>query len=341
MYSQIVMYRGNVLTVDPHSRAVSALTGVLPATVTVARRTDGAIDLNGTRCVLEWMGDGRLSEARGLLTRPSLPDVVAARRMSPGARAELSDAGVGWVDESGTAEIVFGTIVVSRSRASDPARPIPTRWTPSALATAEALLCGIQPTTSAVVDATGLSFGACVKALRLLTDLGLLAAEAARGRRSGRRLEDPDRLLSEYSDAARRLAPPLRVQVAVTWRDVIDGTAEFAARLAQEGIAYAVTGVVASALLAPVLTNVSTSEVYVAGTTIVDLESIARTAGLRPIDGGRLTLRPFPSVTTDRLAATTEDMRVAPWPRVYSDLLGAGVRGEDAAEHLKEIIRGR
>ena len=37
-------------------------------------------------------------------------------------------------------------------------------------------------------------------------------------------------LLAEYSDAARRLAPPLRVQVAVTWRDVIDGTAEVAAR---------------------------------------------------------------------------------------------------------------
>jgi hypothetical protein len=327
--------------VDPHLRVIRALTGVLPATVMVARLGDGAVDLNGTRCLLEWMGDGRLSEARALVVRASRPDVVAARRMSPGARAALSDAGIGWVDESGAAEIAVGTIIVSRSGASDPAGPRPTGWTPSALATAEALLCGTQPTTSAVVDATGLSFGACVKALRLLTDLGLLVADAARGRRSGRRLEDPDRLLREYSDAARRLASPLRVQVAVTWRDVIDGTAEFAARLTEQGVAYAVTGVVASALLAPVLTNVSTSEVYVAGTTIVDLESIARTSGQRPINGGRLTLRPFPTVTADRLAAITEDMRVAPWPRVYTDLLGAGVRGEDAAEHLREIIRGR
>jgi hypothetical protein len=209
--------------VDPHLRVIRALTGVLPATVMVARLGDGAVDLNGTRCLLEWMGDGRLSEARALVVRASRPDVVAARRMSPGARAALSDAGIGWVDESGAAEIAVGTIIVSRSGASDPAGPRPTGWTPSALATAEALLCGIQPTTSAVVDATGLSFGACVKALRLLTDLGLLVADAARGRRSGRRLEDPDRLLREYSDAARRLASPLRVQVAVTWRDVIDG----------------------------------------------------------------------------------------------------------------------
>jgi hypothetical protein len=327
--------------VDTHARAIRALTGVLPAIVVVARRTDGAVDLNGTRCVLEWMGDGRLSEARGLVSRASLPDVVAARRLSPGARAALSDAGVGWVDESGAAEIALGTIIVARSEVPDPVKPDPTDWTGSALATAEALLCGVQPTTSTVVGATGLSFGACVKALRLLTDLGLLTADAARGRRSGRRLEDPDRLLREYSDAARRLAPRVRVQVAVTWRDVIDGTAEVAARLTEKGVAYAVTGVVASALLAPVLTNVSTSEVYVAGTTIVDLESIARNVGLRPMNGGRLTLRPFPTVTSDRLAAITEDMRVAPWPRVYTDLLGAGVRGEDAAEHLKEIIRGR
>ena len=326
---------------DPHSRVLSALTGVLPTTVIVGRRSDGAVDLNGVRCVLEWMGDGRLSEARELVARTSRPDVIAARRMSPGARVALSDAGIGWVDESGAAEIAFGTIIVARSGASGPARPHPTNWTPSALATAEALICGTHPTASAVTHATGLSLGACVKAMRLLTDLGLLTAEAARGRRSGRRLEDPDRLLHDYSDAARRLAPPLRVQIAVTWRDAIDGTAEFAARLTEQGVTYAVTGVVASALLAPVLTNVSTSEVYVAGTTIVDLESIARTAGLRPINGGRLTLRPFPTVTTDRLAAITEDMRVAPWPRVYVDLLGAGVRGEDAAEHLKEIINGR
>jgi len=30
-------------------------------------------------------------------------------------------------------------------------------------------------------------------------------------------------------------------------------------------------------------------------------------------------------------------MRTAPWPRVYADLRRAGVRGEDAAEHLRSI----
>jgi len=34
-------------------------------------------------------------------------------------------------------------------------------------------------------------------------------------------------------------------------------------------------------------------------------------------------------------------IRVVPWPRVYADLRLVGVRGEDAAEHLREVMRGR
>ncbi len=48
-----------------------------------------------------------------------MPDVVAARKMSPGAQALLSDAGVGWVDEAGAAEISFGAIIVLRSGSPD------------------------------------------------------------------------------------------------------------------------------------------------------------------------------------------------------------------------------
>jgi hypothetical protein len=60
-----------------------------------------------------------------------------------------------------------------------------------------------------------------------------------------------------------------------------------------------------------------------------------------PIEGGRLTLRPFPTVAVRRLAETIDGLRVAPWPRVYVDLLSAGVRGEEAAEHLREVIHAR
>ena len=91
-------------------------------------------------------------------------------------------------------------------------------------------------------------------------------------------------------------------------------------------------------VLAPYLTTVTTAEVYVDRETIPALESVASQAGLRPIEGGRLTLRPFPTVTTERLAVNQDGLRVAPWPRVYADLRVVGVRGEEAAEHLRRVI---
>jgi hypothetical protein len=106
-------------------------------------------------------------------------------------------------------------------------------------------------------------------------------------------------------------------------------------------VAYAVSGALAAAALAPYLTTASNAEVYVSAETILGLEAAAATAGLKPVEGGRLVLRPFPTVSVNRLASEVGGLRVAPWPRVYVDLLHAGVRGEDAAEHLKEVVRER
>lgn len=104
---------------------------------------------------------------------------------------------------------------------------------------------------------------------------------------------------------------------------------------------YAVTGALAAEALAPYLTTVPAAEVYVSARTVVGLEAVAASAGLKPVEGGRLILRPFPTVSTNSLASLQGGLRIAPWPRVYVDLLHAGVRGEDAAEHLKENVGAR
>jgi hypothetical protein len=75
--------------------------------------------------------------------------------------------------------------------------------------------------------------------------------------------------------------------------------------------------------------------------SIVALESVAGKAGLRPIEGGRLTLKPFPTASVRALAKKVDGLKTAPWPRVYVDLLNEGVRGEEAAEHLLEVVRAR
>ena len=209
------------------------------------------------------------------------------------------------------------------------------------MAIAEAALCGVKPTASAMRDATGLSTGSCVNALRALTDLGLLEASAARGRESARRIADPDRMLESYASVAPVLAEDLRTEIGVTWRDLAAGVRTAARRWDSEGVQYAVTGPLAAEALAPYLTTVSVADVYVSADTVLGLEAVAASAGLKPVQGGRLVLRPFPTVSVNRLAHQAGGLRVAPWPRVYVDLLHAGVRGEDAAEHLKEVVGGR
>ena len=325
-------------------RCEAAVAAVLPPSVRIQR--DGGdgrsvgIKLNGKRIKVAWLGEGGLRQVRELIAgRRKRPDVAAARRMSPGARVALSAAGIGWVDETGAAEIALGSLIISRTGRPPEALRRPLRWTPSVLAVAEALLCGGRATVDAMRAMTGLSAGSAVNGLRVLTDLGLLSAAARRGRGSGREIPDLDRLLDAYAVAA--AMPAATLAVGVTWRDPVAGLAETGRQWDGAGIPWAATGALAAAVLAPYLTNVTASEVYVDRKTIAGLEAAAARAGLRPIEGGRLTLRPFPTVTARSLAEAKGGLRVAPWPRVYADLRGVGVRGEEAAEHLREAFRGR
>ena len=287
-----------------------------------------------------WAGDGSLGDVRRLLASKHRPDIVAGRRLSPGARAALGEAGISWVDETGAAEVALGTIIVSRTGHATPVPPPPARWTPAVLAAAEALLCGTEATVAQVQAATGLSTGSCTNALRALTDLGLLEAEAARGRGAGRKVRDARALLAAYRDAAEALRPKEILQVGVTWRDAVAGLVEAGRAWSAQSVGWCATGAAASSVLAPHLTTISSTEVYIDTDTLAGLAAAAATAKLRPIEGGRLTLRAMPTAGVRRLSSEVGGLRVAPWPRVYVDLLTVGVRGEEAAEHLWEVMHG-
>ena len=93
--------------------------------------------------------------------------------------------------------------------------------------------------------------------------------------------------------------------------------------------------------MAPLLTNVGSAVIYVDAATAPALELVARSAGFKPIEGGRLVLRPAPIGWTLSTPTVIDGLPVAPWPRVYVDLRNLGVRGEEAAAHLVEVCRGR
>lgn len=335
------------MTEDIPNRVARAVRAVLPRRVTasVASAAGSFVELrvDGHPLRAYWLYPGnpaRVQEAL-LLLDSRLPDVFVAKRLSPGAREAASRAGVGWIDETGDAELAQDWLVVSRvGEKEPPSDRRPAHWTPSTAGVAEALLTGIRPTAREVASATGFSLGACVRALNFFTGLGFLAAEAHRGRLSARRLTEPDRLLDDYASAVAAF-PRVELRVGVLWRDPIAGVSDLGQRWDAASIRWAATGTVAAAVLAPQLTDIGTGEVFVAGRTRPDLLAAAEGVSARPMEGGRLLLRLFPSPATERLSTRSDGLCIVPWPRVYADLRTVGVRGEDAAEHLREVMRGR
>ena len=328
-----------------HSRAEQAVLDVLPPSVR-AEATDndssGGFVIGGRGIQVVWVGEGNLGDLRRVLADPPpYPDIVVGRRLSPGAREALAKAGVSWVDETGAAEVALGTIIISRTGHPTRHSAEPRRWTSAALAVAESLLCGTTATVASTRSATGLSTGSCTSALRTLTELGLLEVDAARGRGAGRRLEDVHALLAAYCTAADALKGPVSLQIGVMWRDPVAGLQQTGGTWTTRQVGWCATGAVAAAVIAPHLTSIGTTEVYIDTDTVAGLEAAAAEAGLRPIEGGRLSLRPMPTQGVRRLSQDAGGLRVAPWPRVYADLHAVGVRGEEAAEHLLEVILGR
>jgi hypothetical protein len=145
-------------------RAIDAVVSVLPPRSEV--RVDHSIHgpgmvVNGHRFTVSWVGEGRPDAIRRVIaTNDGNSEIVVGRHLSVSARKALSGAGIGWVDESGAAQIAGPGVMVALSGTPAKRPDRPSGWTPSVIAVAEALLCEVKASASAVVEATGLSMGA-------------------------------------------------------------------------------------------------------------------------------------------------------------------------------------
>jgi hypothetical protein len=345
----MLKYTGNVSSTE---RAVHALEAIYPGALRAlpahGLHPDVMVSMdNAAEFLVRWLPVGWPRQVAEALQDDPRPDILVAPSMSPGARKAARDAGVGWVDESGAADIFYhdpksGTVIAIETKGTPPV-PLDTRlgWSPAVLAVCEALLAGAAaPTVNSVVEVTGISMGSAANGLKFLEHDGHLASDAVRGPAVGRRIVDREALLDAYAAAAARLRRPNSINVGVWWRDPVDGVIEAGQAWEAAGIKWAATSALSATLLAPFQTEIAPMEVYLPARGWGDLRRGAAVAGLREMDGGRLLLRPYPTPAgaTLTLELDTTGFRTVLWPRVYADLRTVGVRGEDAAEHLREEI---
>jgi hypothetical protein len=329
-----------------YGRGYGALLAVLPrgarAEVTSQEGTDTCVIVAGQSLRLRWITAGWPRQAAEALQHDPRPDVIVAPRLSPGARTLIGQEEIGWIDESGAAQICAGSLLIRVD--GDPDQPVNERigWRPATLAVCEAILTGCPATVAAVAARTRVSMSTAATALKFLEGEGLLGSAAARGPASRRQALDQARLADAFAEAAAQLRPQAFIRIGVLWREPVAGVTEAGRAWDNERLDWAVTSALTAAVLAPTLTQVTPMEVYVSARSRAELRWAAGIAGLQEMEGGRLILRPFPtSVSPGMTTEIAPGLRSVSWPRAFADLRVAGVRGEDAAERLRdEMSRG-
>ena len=296
------------------------------------------------RFLAGWAGEGWPGDVEEMVRLIPGVEVALAAHLSDGARDWLARRGIGWVDEAGHAEIVRPSgLVISREPGSHPSRPAAssTKWSRSTLTAAEAALSGTVPTVENIEKATGLSRNATATALHKLERLGFLQRpQALRGPMSGRRLADTEALLAAYVDASadqRSKSPKLLVHRLWVGDALETLRTEIAPALNATKTKWAATGVAASILLAPYLSDVTTLDIYVDTDLFSDKARLASRFGGRIVERGQvIEVRPLPTPMT-ATGPIVEGIHVALPVRVYADLLSTGGRAAEAAQHLKEV----
>src|SRR6266568_1900004 len=291
-----------------------------------------------------WAGRGWPADVQRLLAIVPDLDVVYAEKLSEGARAWLIERGVGWVDEVGNVVIArpSGLLVSRESREVTTRAEAPSqdRWTQAMLAAAEAILAGIPPTVEAVETATRISRGATANALARLERRGHLERPGKkRGRGVSRRLVNLDAFVDDYATAAGTFRARQKViRIHRLKADPLQAlTIAVVPALAAEATTWAVTGAAASTLLAPYLSDVTILDLYVDPDLFAERDHLANLLGGRIVDKGHvIEVRELPTPMSAR-GPKVGGIQVALPARVYADLMVAGGRLADAAQHLREV----
>lgn len=302
-----------------------------------------------------WAGEGLPADIRrvrnavvhGFSGGSALP-VIAARRMSPGARELLGESQLSWIDASGRASIVIpGEVYLARFD------PVPAdagrsfTWSGAAQAVAETLLTwrvhqrddvpDSIGRVGVIAEAAGVSVAHAARVLRQFDEQGYTAKTGAeRGSTAARELRDPGRMLSDWAGQYAQTNTAPAAEFYVPWRDHDQTLSLLAPSLGE--LDWALTGAAAAERIAPHLTSVPTVDMYVSFRVLAEIRRrLSSHDDVREVErGGRVRI-----FTADEylfgLANDQGGLRLASPVRVYADLLRERGRSADAAEYMREV----
>jgi hypothetical protein len=328
------------------NRAIAAVLGSIPDSVD-AREHDGGVEIRWrgghAHVVPLWIGEGFPSD----LSRSEIDDreatVITARRLSPRVRAELTAAGRSWADATGHLHIEAPGLLLDRGATATRSRR-DVRWSPSTGAVVEAVIwmalerTSSEPLSAAdIAELTGISYPQVNKILQQMEGAHQIRKTGSeRGTSARRYVHDPSGLLSEWAGWYRTAARP-----AVQFHTVQRETDEILQALDRAAsIDWVLTDWVASDVIAPLSTLVPNVACYVPEARFESMRRSLIAEGLEQVEsGGRLAIIPAGEAVF-AMAETVHGMRVVSPVRLYGDLIRQGGRGEDAAEHLREVALG-
>ena len=332
---------------DEKDRVARAVSTVLDADVLVRPGTDGALAVRvvglprqpGFRAA--WIRRGWPAEVRTRLDASPAVTLIVAPELSSGARQLLDERAINWVDETGAANLRGEGLLVHLDRAPAPKDPAPSgaSWSEIAALAAEATLAAppAQITTAWIAAHAGCSIARASRILTGWDQEGWTAKQGpARGRGAHRVLEHPEAMLESWTGHLN--ASPIEQWFAHTTSHNLD---DVQARLTHvlDDVAFGWSGWAAAQQLAPFVTQLPVLHLRIDERYAHrDLEPRLRDAGLTITnDAGRIELWRTKG-NAFSLTTPSPSGPLVSWPRVYADLKRLGGRGDDAAQHLRDVM---
>lgn len=268
-----------------------------------------------------------------------MPVVVIATESTAQAREILTEAGVGLVDGLGNVRLELPGLLV-RIASKRPVRraAVPVRLSGKSGLVAQAMLCDVDRSWQVgdLKQRCGVSAGLVHRVLLRLEHEGVVEVQGA-GPAKTRRLSNPAALLDLWVEEQidRPTRHPL-FMLAQTTDQLISRLSE---GLEAARVDYALTGTAAAARLAPFLTNVAVSDVWLDSTA--DPSAVCAHLGATPVDSG-----PNVVLLQDRdngpLAFRNRIDGV--WTtnlfRLYLDTRRDRRRGREQSDHLRREVIG-